>query len=144
MSVNDDKIKKLLGVIDEKREKLGTKPRMMLKTNGLIKFDNGKTVNINTINSLVDCVRTVAEIITVRDSYNKAAEALDIYLIDIPKFNGYSIEEWIEDFKLKVKIIQWNIEDKNIRNLESKLKNLRSEDLKTTDALDDISKDLNL
>ncbi len=138
MSKNDDKIKQLLGVIETKRVTLGTKPRMSLKTNGLLKLE-GKSVNINTVNSLVDCIRTVADIINVRDSYTKAAEVLEVDIIEIPKYNGFSFEEWIEDFKLKVKIIQWMIEDKKIKALESNLKNLRSEDLKTADALEDIT-----
>lgn len=138
MSQNDVKIKQLLGVIETKRKALGTKPRMALKTNGLLKME-GKSININTINSLNDCIRIVADAIGTRDSYIKAADLLGIDTAEIPKYNGSSIEEWIEDFKLKVKIIQWVIEDKNIKNLESKLKNLRSEDLKTADALEDIT-----
>jgi hypothetical protein len=44
------------------------------------------------------------------------------------KINGFSIEEWIDDFKLKVAIIKWTVEDKKIKALELKLKDLRSED----------------
>jgi len=138
MSKNDIMIKKLLGTIEEKRTKLGTKPRMSLKTNGLFMFEN-KQVNINTISLLNDCIVMVAEFIYLRDSYTKAIKELEIEILKAPKHFGYSIEEWIEDFKLKAKIIQWKTEDTNIKNLESKLKNLRSEDLKTSDALDDIA-----
>ena len=137
MAKNDDKIKELLSVIETKRTALGTKPRMTLKTNGLLKMKD-KTVNINTVNSLTECIRIVADIIDVRDSFSKAAELLDIETFELPKVNGFSAEDWIEDFKLKVKIILWAVEDKKIKALESKLKDLRSNDLKTADALDDI------
>ena len=137
MSKNDNKIKKLLGIIETRRNELGTKPRMSLKTNGLLKI-NDKYININTINSLNDCIHIVAEIV----NFQAAATLLNINTIDMPKYNGFTIEEWIDDFKLKVKIILWTIEDKKIKMLELKLKDLRSEDLKTADALDDIANEL--
>lgn len=139
MSANDTKIKELLTVIEKKRAKLGPKPRMSLKTNGLLKQDD-KSININTINTLDECIREVANINQTHESYIKAAKLLNIEDIEMPKINGFSIEDWIDDFKLKVEVIKWAIEDKNIKSLESKLKDLRSEDLKTADALDEISK----
>jgi len=141
MSANDAKIKELLSTIEKKKANLGSKPRMSLKTNGLLKQDD-KSININTINTLEECIRAVADIYQTHESYIKAAAMLNIEKIDLPKINGFSIEDWIEDFKLKVAIIRWTIEDKKIRALESQLKDLRSEDLKTADALDEISNSL--
>jgi hypothetical protein len=138
MSANDAKIKDLLAVIEKKHTQLGPKPRMSLKTNGLLKQDD-KSININTINTLDECIRAIASINQVHESYVKAAKLLGIEDVEMPKINGFSIEEWIDDFKLKVAIIKWTVEDKNIKALELKLKDLRSEDLKTADALNEIS-----
>ena len=147
MSANDVKIKQLLSSIEDKRKKLGTKPKMSLQTNGLLKCDEGKVININTINSQDECVRIVADIVTIRDSYIKAADLLGINASEETKYYGFSIKEWLADFKLKVDIIKWTDEDKKIKALEQKLKSLRSEDLKTADALgeiEDLLKDLDL
>jgi len=144
MSKNDEQIKKLLDAITAKRDALGTKPRMVLKTNGILKSnDDTRGININTVNTLDICIHSIAAIIGERSSYMEAAKALEVEY-ESPKYNGFSIEEWIEDFKLKAKIIKWMAEDKKIKALESKLKDLRSEDLKTADALSDIANSLDL
>lgn len=144
MSANDTQIKTLLGAIEEKRKKLGTKPRMVLKTNGIFKVGDGYvTLNINTVNTITSCIDMVAIIVKDQSAYTEAAKLLDVKYEE-PKYNGYTADDWIDDFKLKASIITWMAEDKKIKALESKLKDLRSEDLKTADALGDIAKDLDL
>lgn len=138
MSNNDKQIKTLLSAIEDKRTKLGDKPRMSLKTNGILKTDDGRSININTINSLDGCISAVASMIGFSNTYVEAAKLLDVEC-EKPKYNGFPTEEWIEDLKAKASVIKWMKEDKKIKALEAKLKDLRSEDLKTADALDDIA-----
>ena len=143
MSKNDEQIQKLLGVITTKRDALGKRPQMRLKTNALFKTYEGKTINLNTVNSLDGCINAVATIIGARDAYVEAAKLLEVDY-ESPNYNGFPVKDWIDDFKLKASIITWATGDKKIKTLESTLKNLRSEDLKTADALADIAGDLGI
>jgi hypothetical protein len=141
MSKNDEQIKKLLGSIKEKRNKLGTKPKLSLKTNGLLKTDDGYGININTVNTVEACIVAVATIVVDRDAKSEAAKLLDVDY-EAPKYNGFPLEDWIEDFKVRASVLKWKAEDMKIKTLEKKLKDLRSEDLRTADALDDIASEL--
>ncbi len=48
------------------------------------------------------------------------------------------------DLKVRVQMIQWDAEKKKLTAMENHLKALRSEDAKTEDALEDITKTLGL
>ena len=128
---NDDKIKALLQSIEDKKSKMGTKPRAVWQTNGVI----GEK-NLNTISSIDVCVELAAQLMGRRDSIAEACRYLGV------SRDVKDIEEALADLKLRVQIIQWDLEKKKLTVMESKLKELRSEDLRTADALDEISKDL--
>jgi hypothetical protein len=55
---------------------------------------------------------------------------------------GTDIEDALADLKLRVEMLQWDLEKKKLTTLEKQLKDLRSEDLKTEDALESIVRDL--
>jgi hypothetical protein len=130
---NDAKIKELLQSIELKKGQMGTKPRAIWKTNGVI-----EERNINTIGSIEICVAIAAQLISKQDSQEKACGFLGVAAKDC----GTEISDALSDLKLRVQMIQWDAEKKKLTILENKLKELRSEDLKTADALADITKDL--
>lgn len=141
MAKNDDKIKAVLKTIESKREKLGTKPANNLKTNGVLIKEPGSHLNLNTINDIKTCVDTVAFILQKKNLIEESVKLLEIEYADYT-FNGYSFEDWLCDFKLRASIITWNQEKKKLTALEKKLKDLRSEDAKTDDAISDIMAEL--
>lgn len=130
----DKKIKTLLKTVEEKRKALGIKPRAKYFTNG--QYDDGTSrANINVC-GINEVVRMYAEILSRDEFIQKALVALDIETsVD---FNGGSIEDWKHDLSLRAKILNWIEEDKKIKTLEKQLKDLRSEEARTSDALDDI------
>jgi len=138
MESNDKKVKELLAKIEEKKQKLGEKPKMILKTNGIFKSNTGETVNINTIRKIDDCVKYAAQIIRVSYCTSEAIKMLDLSEDDLNENIKHEAENYIEDFKLKAKILKWVREDNKIKLLESQLKSLRSESLKTADELEQI------
>lgn len=133
---NDTQIKKLLKQITDKKNELGDKPRSSWKTNGVFK-DVSRSTNINTINSIETCVNIVSILLGERESRVSAAKYLDLPL-DFGCRDGFPIDDWLSDFKLRSTMILWDKEKKKLKVLESKLKDLRSEDAKTEDALADI------
>jgi hypothetical protein len=130
---NDAKIKALLQSIEQKKEQMGSKPKPVWQTNGVI-----EERNINTINSIDVCVEIASKIIGKKQAYISACSFLGVAAEDY----GGDIDDALLDLKLRVKIIQWDTEKKKLSALEKQLKDLRSEDLRTEDALADITKDL--
>lgn len=131
MSNNDQRIKDLLLAIDKKKKEMGVKPRASWKSNGLIKVGDGH-VNLNTLNTLSACCSVAACLIRETLSLKEASEFLDV---ECPKPN----EDYLEDLKSKVSILKWDAEKKKLDVMESKLKDLRSGDAKTADAISEIA-----
>lgn len=129
---NDNKIKELLKSIEQKKEKMGAKPKPSWKTNGIV-----AERNINTINSVDVCVELASQLIGKKESYDKACDFLGV-----KKESNTDIDDSLSDLKVRVQIIQWDIEKRKLNAMELQLKNLRSEDAKTEDELDDIVKAL--
>lgn len=135
MAKNDKKIKDLLKSIESKKAKLGTKPRAAWRTNGILKYERPMYLNINTVNTTDKCVEALAYLLRERSFLKEAAELLGV------KTNVEEVsvtDDYIADFKLRASIVLWDGENHKLDLLEQKLKDLRSEDSKTEEALSDI------
>ena len=142
MSKNDSKIRDMIKLIDTKKKSLGERPRGSFKTNCLFKYGaDSKAVNLNTIHKVEECVRLVAILVSEKNSIKEASDLLGVAFESV-QYCGYAFEDWLHDFKLKSSALSWEEEKRKLDILESKLKDLRSEDAKTEDALSDIMKDI--
>ena len=134
---NDAKIKELVKVVEEKREKLGKKPKFVLNTGGMIKDQNGTPLNINVLTE-EKVIIALSYAIFEAEAVAKAHEALGIEDKEI-LVQGVPFEDLKEDLTNRYKALQWDVENKKLKKLENQLKDLRSEDAKKSDALDDIA-----
>jgi len=142
MGKNDEQVRKLLTVIEEKESKLGTKPRAQWKTNGVFRLPvKAGHVNINTVNDINICIGVIADLLRESHFIKEAAKLLEVGH-EAYQWGGSTIEEWIHDFKLRASMLKWDAEKKKLDALKRKLKALRSEDAKTEDAISDIMKEL--
>lgn len=85
-------------------------------------------------------VAALAELLSMQDYHLKAAKILDsksAFIVD-----GYTIEEWQNDFKLRLNKIKAKNEKEKLDNLEQRLKNIMSEDLKRSKELEAIMNEL--
>jgi hypothetical protein len=139
MSKNDAVIKEMIAKIKEKKEQLGTKPRGILETNGVFENENGKVLNVNTINELYVLVSCLATILAREDYLKKASDVLGVKNTGFD-YCGYSVDQWKRDFTLRKDIIEWNAKSKELSKLEEKLKTLRSEEARTEEELEEIGK----
>lgn len=139
MNNNDEKIKNLLAVIESKRSQLGPKPRISLRTNGLIKTAT-ESVNINTIRSLEVCVELAGKILLEKKCQEEAAKffGFDPDLLD------KSNDNLLLDLKDRAELLIWESKNRLIIEKEKRLKDLRSEEAKTDDALSLIASELGL
>ena len=137
---NDEKIKALLEAIETKKQSLGTRPRLSLKTNGVITKDLNDSfdtpVNINTLN-LDKCISTTAKLLSFKSTLRETMNFLE--LPEDPA-SLIKVDEYLDDIKGRTKALLWDEENKKLKAMEDKLKELRSVDAKTEDAIGDIAK----
>lgn len=129
MAKNDDKVKELLSVIEKKKNEIGAKPKAAWKSNGIFKQGDGSHVNINTVNDIAKCVDVLAHLLKEQTFRKQASEMLGM------EYSDPSVEDYIHDYKLRASMVKWDNEKKKLDILEGKLKDLRSEDAKTEDAI---------
>ena len=133
MSKHDEKVKALLKTVETKRKELGNKPKASWKTNGLV-----EGTNINTLNTIDKCIVLAAKLVMEQSATKQVCELFDIDITGSDRASYLS--DALDDLKLRVKIVNWEADKKKLQKLEDQLKDLRSEDAKTEDALDNISK----
>ena len=131
MAKNDKKVKELLVQIEEKKNSLGARPRASWKTNGLLKYGD-EAVNINTVMTTEKCVEAVTHLLKEQYFKKNASDYLGV------AFVAGDADDYLQDFKLRAEMLKWDKENAKLKVLEAKLKELRSEDAKTADALSDI------
>jgi len=138
MSNNDTKIKALLETIASKKEALGQKPRISYKTNGVFKYENNDFFNINTITEPQKLVEALSYLL-VKQSFNDTAASMLSVPHKVLQWNGYTLDEWCEDFKTRLSVVSWEAKKKELEASEQKLKKLVSEDTRTAMEIDEIA-----
>lgn len=139
MNNNDKRIQALMSKIEKQKNNLGKRPRVSLNTNGIFKYDDRYHFNINTVSNPTTLVEALSFLLEKKVRMTEAAKILDVddFKVD---WQGYPISDWEHDFKLRVKVLQWEKEQKKLKTLQNKLDGLISEDAKTQMALDEITK----
>jgi hypothetical protein len=137
---NDKKIKGLLTAIESKKKGLGTKPKPQWKTNGVLKIGSESGININTINSTDKCVWLVSQLLQEMSFAKEACKFLGLPEQDSKHLELFN--DALDDLKLRTQIVVWEAEKKKLQGMEAKVKDLRSTDAKTEDALADIAASL--
>ncbi len=99
-------------------------------------------MNLNTVNSTDRCIKLAAHILLEKSHYTEACKLLELPEKDSTQVSA--LNNALDDIKLRTKMVVWDDEKKKLEGLEKKLKDLRSTDAKTEDALADISKNLGL
>lgn len=143
MKNNDIVIKELMDKIEAQKSALGAKPRSVLVTNGIFKKDSENFLNINTIQKPEPLVSALAFLMMQSDYYSKACDKLGINNHEF-KWDGYTCDEWEEDFKLRKEIIEYNAKKKQLDEAVAKLNMLMSEDARTATELENIKKSLGI
>ena len=139
VATNDGKIKLLMKKVEAQKAALGTKPRAKWNTNAVFKYPNGDYVNLNTVGEgdfgkLVDAMTSMLVLATHRKT---AAERLGVEAV-LVTHGGFTIEEWEEDFKLRIGIVAFDGRKKKLAAVQKKLKGLISEGTRTEMELEDI------
>ena len=97
-------------------------------------------INIQTLSKVEDVIRVAAVLIRVQDAFEKAAKALG----EKTKFShqGYSAEQWMQDFKTRIQKIRLGEKRKKLKELELRLDGLLSPELKRQLELERVAKEI--
>lgn len=100
-----------------------------------------KTINLQTANTRV-LVGALAELLQVVDYRTRAAELLGIeYTFELW---GYSMEDWISDFRKRGAIIKHKDQQEDLKQLEDRVASVMSEQQKRAAEIQALTKDLGL
>ena len=141
-SKNDILIKKMMEKVEEQKENLGIKERHVLKTNGIFKYENGSYFNINTVSDPTIFVVALSYLLEKKLCFNDACVRLGVS--EEYKHDGYSIEDWEEDFINKINVIKYEKNKKKLEDTKKKLSTLVSEEARTEMELENIKEALGL
>ena len=144
MSTEKDKIiEELFGVVQAKREEIKKIEKPEWKTNCSFVSPLNPTSNprnIRTIVDISDISAKVAELLLLAD-YNKRADEI----LEVESDNtwmGFTIDDWISDFKTRVSVLQLTKKKKDLDSLEKRLDKLVSKEKREEMELLAIKKEL--
>lgn len=143
-----DKIKLAYDLVLAQKNKLKKVGDANFKTNGKFRYTpnvNGTVVDITSCKDIARLIELVSFLNSKKSGYDNAATK-DLKLTEYPIFNwlGYAYEEWIEDVKLRVDIINYKDKFDALNKAERDLAGFMNEDTKADRLLDSLTKDLNL
>ena len=130
MSKNDEKILLLKKQIEEKKLQLGEVIRFYPVTNCILNLDD-ITYNINTLDK--DKLTFLMIKLNVLDMSRQNLGIEDFTI------SGYIIVAWMTDIKNRINIINRKEEENKLKQLESKLTKMLSDEKKTELELDEIA-----
>ena len=135
----DDKVIALQQRIQEKRKLIEKVERLVWQTNSVI-VSGGVNKNLQTIGTTEECVALFAEIVAKSEAYDKANFLLDS---KIPFTHlGFSLGQWQNDFKTRMATISIVKEKKKLKDLETALESLESNEVKQNKILAGIEAEL--
>ena len=142
MAKNDVVIKEMMIKVEEQKANLGVKERYVLKTNGIFKYEKGEYFNLNTVADPNVFVTALSYLLEKQLCFNEASTRLGV--AGEFKYDGYSVEEWEEDFKNKIKGIEYEKNKKKLEDAKKKLATLISEEARTEIELESLKKSLGI
>ena len=130
---NDSKILLLRKQIEEKKKKLGKRPKFEPITNCSLIL-NDQRFNLHVL-SLSKC----KYVLIVLNSFLLSSKDLDIKDYS---WEGYLLEDWIKDLKSRLNVLEYNAEIARLKKLEEKLDKLLSEEKQTELTLGEIENEI--
>ncbi len=138
----DKKIEELFAVVKAQKievEKAEKESKRSWNTNCSFKLYGNTPVNLQTA-SEDNVFKSLTELLTFK---NTAEEALEILgLKKEIKHDGYSFNEWVEDFQKRIATIQLKAKKEKLKTLEDRLTSIVSPEQKRQMELEAIMKDL--
>jgi len=138
--VMDKKVMDLITTVKERRAKIEKLTKPQWRTSCSLTLPGMPTLNIQVEQQLSLLAIACGTLLRIRNDIEAAAKELEVVIS--PLWQSYDINDWVEDIKLRVRVTQIKTEKEKLMKMESKLKELTSEDQRRAMALAEIEKDL--
>ena len=139
----DDKTLQLINAVKVQKEEISKAERPTWITNCSFSYTErpNDAINIHVEANIRNLVCIAAFLKEKEKSYKEAAETLGV---DAPAFTwgGHSVNEWLEDLKLRINKIQIASKKKKLEILESRLNAIISPELRAKMELEAIANEL--
>lgn len=140
-SKNDLKIKELTARVEEQQAKLGKKPKAVFITNAVFTegAELGNPLNLNVLKK-EQLIKLITKLFSLKIAHEEAVKFLGV---EIPLLvSNYSISDWLEDIKTRLKILDFEENQKKLDLTKENLQKLLSEDARTELELENIEKSI--
>lgn len=140
-SKNDLKIKELTAKVEEQQTKLGKKPKAAFVTNAVFNegADLGNPLNLNVLKK-EQLIKLTTKLFSLKMAHEEAVKFLGV---EIPLLvSNYPISDWLEDVKTRLKVLDFEENQKKLDLTKEKLQKLLSEDARTELELENIEKSI--
>lgn len=146
MKSTDKKTLALIEEVNRRKKEIAKAERPNWKTNCAYTLPNGAIQNLQVVSSVEDLVKIVAHIRSAESAYTMAAKELGLSGKEVPAFmwQGFSADDWCSDVKTRLDKVQISSKKKYLEQLESKLNQLISPEMKAELELQAISDELGL
>lgn len=141
---NDKLIQQLSKIVEEKKaeiSKIEKKPTWLTNCAFRYSEDTSKVLNLNTVSDTSKLVSALSLLLSKQGEYDKACELLGVNNEGF-KWFGYSVEDWVTDFKTRIGKIELTSKKKELAEIEAVLENKLSKELKDKLELEAIQKKL--
>lgn len=141
-NTNDVKATRLLELIKKERQEINEIERPQWKTDCTFNdpWNTGKSFNLHTLNDVKKIQELLAFLLGQTFRYNESATLLGLEKSDY-KWTGFTNEQWLHDFKLRVAKIQIGARKDKLSRMEATLETILSPEMKARLALEEIEKE---
>lgn len=140
--MTDDKVLKLIQVINEKKSEIGKINSYSYKTNFTLPTPEGNK-NLHTIGNISELYKWWAFLTPIYEAYKVLIKG-DKSLGAEFKWGGYSYEDWASDIKGRIDKLSIENKKKELEQLEARLNKIVSPELRAKMELEAIEKELGL
>lgn len=141
----DKRTIELINEVKRRKQEIAKIEKPNWKTNLSFCFVEGKkndAIALHTVANVKTLISMAAFLMERRDNYEKAAKLLGVEQPPEFTWDGFSVEDWLEDFKMKISKIQIVSKRKKLEELEQRLGKIISPELRAEMELEAISEEL--
>jgi hypothetical protein len=147
----DNKIMDMIALVKTKKAEIAKAERPNFKTNCSFSYahapiqtqsTNASVINLHAVSDIRVLTSIAGFLTTWETTYRNGAAALSID--DCPKFvwDGYTVDEWLHDIKIRITKIQIADKKKKLEELENRLDKIISPELRAQMELEAIEAEL--
>lgn len=125
MTNKDEIVQKLIKIVQEKKQAIEKAEKPKWETNCVLMID-GKTSNIRTIRTIENAIELYTNILSAFKMHSEACGLLGVS--SEFKFNGFSFDQWTNDFKNVTTLLNLNVMKSELAQDEAKLDKLVSKE----------------